>query len=405
MIMRKGFFAAALLTASASQSLASEVGPAERYFAAKEGITLEQASERLELRMETGFVVNRLIKEFGSRYAGFDFSESPMTVKFKLTGEQPENSRYEVTRAGIVKVVFQAGAPHSIRELDAALLSGDLNQAFPNAKGIGIDQRSGEIVVTLPAGPERGRSSRRDLLPIPPSLGLPVRIEVTRVPSRLLAGQPVRAGGRAVNNGDWCTFGFRAYTEDGTPGYITAAHCPDLLRYESAIGSSDNVVANLPVDSNRSRWDASHDVQWHPVASPLDATWTIFSQYGASAASMPEPFPELVQGWENLLILCHRGTRTNWSCGVLSRERYQPSSNVCNGQTCSSDWLQVAPSGAIEDLLCDGGDSGGPVVANGNIPIGIATAAESEGPLPGQCTHLVVMSLSRVKSGIGVDVR
>lgn len=403
--MKKRILAAAFFAAFSSQSIASEVGPAERYFAAQEGISIERATERLALRMETGRVVNRLIKEFGERYAGFDFSESPMIVKFKLTGNQAENSRTEVTSAGPVRVVFQHGAPHSIDELEIALRSGKLNQIFPDAEGMGIDQRSGEILVTLSESQGHDPAMKREATPLSSALGLPVRIELTKASSKLLARQPIRAGGRAVNNADWCTFGFRAYAEDGTPGYITAAHCPDLLRYESAVGSNDNVVANLPADASRSRWDASHDVQWHPVLAPLEATWTIFSSYGASPSSMPDPFPELVRGWENLLVLCHRGTRTNWSCGVLSRESYQPAAKVCNGQTCSSDWLQVAPTGAIEDLLCDGGDSGGPVVANGNVPIGIATAALSEGPLQGQCEHLVVMPLSRVKSGIGVDVR
>lgn len=271
-----------LLLILASPSATAEppvAGPAEHYLAERDGISLDEASRRLEVRMEAGRAVHELIEEFRDRYAGFDYSEQPMVVRFRLTGAAPEPVRRVATPAGLIIVKFENGAHHSISDLQAVVKSGRVNEIFPEASGVGVDPRSAEIYVRI-RDDGTIRAYEQEERSVSSLLGVPLRIDRTQAKAAPAAVQAVRAGGRAVNNGSFCTFGFRAVAEDGTAGYITAGHCPDVLRYESIPGSGDVVSVNLPVDSSRKRWDAGHDVQWHPVPAPLDATWTIFSRYG-----------------------------------------------------------------------------------------------------------------------------
>lgn len=367
---------------------------------------MDESSHRLSLRMEAGRLVSKMIPEFRVRYAGNDFTESPMVVTIRLTGSKQVPSRRFTTDHGPIIIQFSTGATHSIEQLKDVLRSAKLREMLPEAGGMGIDIKKGALYANIPDD-YTGRAYSAEQVEIEQLLGVPIQLRKTRTATRTLALDPARAGARAVNNNNFCTFGFRAYTPAGAPGLITAGHCVDLLRYESVPGSGDNVITNLPVDPARRRFDAGHDVQFHPLPSTMDATWTIFmNHFGSEAvASLAEPWPEIVEGWAGFLILCHRGTRTGWSCGVLEDENHQPAPVACNNNTCTSDWLKISTASQANVLRCDGGDSGGPVVTNGLIPVAIATSAETEGPLDGQCISLVAMSLSKTQAAIGVTVK
>jgi hypothetical protein len=404
--MKKWIFLFLVSAANSAQAQTPPpgVGPAELHFAALNGISIEESSRRLNLRMEAGRVTSAIMSEMKGRYAGHDFSEEPMRVTIRLTGSSDEPRRLFHTPYGAVEVLFEGGAPHSMEQLRSVVRSGKLRQLLPDADGIGVDVKKGVLYVAIPdEGAVKAATIEND--EIQSLLGVPVEFRRSHSKTRSLAGSPVRAGGRAVNNHDFCTFGFRAYSPSGEAGFVTAAHCPDLLRYESVPGNTENVVLNLPVDPARSRWDAAHDVQWHPMPANADATWTIFMNYFGSEAiaALADPLTELIDGWEGFLILCHRGTRTGWSCGVLDELHHQPANNVCNNQACTDNWMRFS-SAAPQELLCDGGDSGGLVVMNGLIPVAIVSAADSEGPHPGQCNSIIAMPLGRVQDAIGVIV-
>ncbi|MGZ0024468.1 hypothetical protein [Stenotrophomonas sp. S4] len=402
-IVLVGLVAQCATNASAAARALVE-GPAERHFAAINGITADESSRRLSLRMEAARLTGQIVSEMKGRYAGHDFSEEPMRVTVRLTGISHEPRRRFQTPYGVVEVLFEGGHLHSIEQLRSVLRSGKPRQLVPDADGVGVDVRRGVLYITVPNdGALRAASAER--LEIERFLGVPTELRATSSRDRPLAALPIRSGGRAVNNSAFCTFGFRAYSPSGEAGIITAAHCPDLLRYESIPGNSDNVVLDLQVDPSRIRWDAANDVQWHPMPNSANATWSIFMNYFGSetVASLAEPLTDLVDGWQGFLILCHRGTRTGWSCGVLDDLHYQPGSSVCNNQECTDNWMKFSSS-PPQELLCDGGDSGGPVVTNGLMPVAIVSGADSEGPLPGQCNYVIAMPLGRVQDAIGVKV-
>lgn len=183
---------------------------------------------------------------------------------------------------------------------------------------------------------------------------------------------------------------------------ITAAHCPDLLRYENFEDPTGDkfISLTLEVGAGKSIWDGSHDVQWHPVPSPYVADFSVFAgsttEYGARAltGSVQSPTEASVG-----TAVCHRGTRTGYSCGYIDMVDYAPGTSACNYRVCESTWMMVSGP----NMLCDEGDSGGPVFS-GARAYGIATSASTEGPSLGQCEYLVAMPLSKTKD-IGVIVR
>lgn len=94
--------------------------------------------------------------------------------------------------------------------------------------------------------------------------------------------------------------------------------------------------------------------------------------------------------------VCHRGTATGYSCGLVSVTNYQPTySGACGTQTCSAVWVQVA---GAADTACYGGDSGGPVFAS-QTAFGLMKGASFSGSAKGQCNWFIYMSTDFLPTG------
>ena len=214
---------ALLTTAANAQSSTTPIGPAEQFYSELHGISSGESTRRLGIRMEAGRLVSNIIPEFRGRYAGNDFIESPMVVTIRLKGNEQIPSRRFTTEYGPVVIRFSTGATHSIEQLKDVLRSGRLREILPEAGGMGIDIKKGELYANI-HDDYTGKAYSAERAEIEQLLGVPVQLRKTRAVTRNLALDPVRAGGRAVNNNNFCTFGFRAYTPAGAPGLITAGH-------------------------------------------------------------------------------------------------------------------------------------------------------------------------------------
>lgn len=392
-----------------SQQVTPSTDPVVQAFAQHEGLTTQEADRRLRLRIAAGEELARILDGMPDRFAGKSFTENPMIVTVRLTGTEPVPSRTMSTVYGTITYRFTVGATHSLTQLKQIVKSGKVAELFPEHQGIMIDGQRGVIVVELPSTDferiyvDEEKNARR-------VLSAPIELKKSSGRSKLLSAPQTRAGGRAVSNNSYCTFGFRAYDSDEKPGLITAAHCLPTLRYEPIPGSGDTATVVLDVDPDRRRFDAGHDVQWHPVpaSSGFEASWTTFTKLNGfnTIGYLGKVRPDLLrETLEGLLVLCRAGTRTGYSCGTLTSVNAEPESNTCNFQSCTSDWIKVEDLAGPYDLLCDAGDSGGPLVSVDLDAVAIVTSAKTNGSEIGDCDYLIGMSLAKVHSAIGVTVR
>ena len=343
-------------------------------YAAQFQVSVLEATRRLRAQQQSVKATDEIAKEFASRLAGISIEHSPeYRIVVLLTGTEPVADR----SASGVPIVFHTGARTTRAQAILAMRQHliDLRTELPGARGAGYDQRTGEVVLLVPAadvdrfGADAIKNRAEQVS------GVPVRIVINDL---LEQNMGVDGGGRVegvssvTGRRNVCTSGF-AVTNGTRTGIATAAHCPDELTYYD----KDGTTTTLPFVSQDGL--AYRDVQIN--IAPEAAQPLFYADRGADSL-------RAVTTWRNRDstragdFVCHFGESSGFSCAEVELTDYAPPGTLCGGP-CEPTWVTVrGPS-------CVPGDSGGPVFS-GDIAFGIAKGINRTPS--GQCRFYYYMS-------------
>lgn len=362
---------------TASQSIAEDSAA----YAARHSVPIEEAERRLRAQQDSVLVTDRIAAALGHRLAGISIEHRPhYRILVLLTGVDPVSDQATLAAGTPVPVVFQLGASASRDRIVAAMRARRpaLKAQLPNARGMGIDQRTGELVLFVnPADARRfGLQAIEDRAE---SLtGVPVRVAIAG-----RAGDLVRGGARLVGidpasgRRHGCTTGF-VVTDGARTGVVTAAHCPDSLVYQPPDG------APIPLGFVGG-WGVGHqDVQIH-TATAGEPLFYANRARGSLRRLESARRRETVRAGE---FACHWGEGSGYSCAEVELTDYAPPGELCGGP-CEPVWVTVTGPG------CKSGDSGGPVFS-GTAGFGILKGGSG---IAGRCNFYYYMPLDFLPDG------
>ena len=352
------------------QALAADAGQYSAHFA----VSPAEALRRLKAERDSLAATEAIAREFSNRLAGISIEHSPeFRIVVLLTGEQPIADR---TSSG-VPIVFKMGAKATHEEAVAAMRRHliDLRNELPGERGVGYDQRSGQVVLLVTPADAALLGADTIQARAEALSGVPVRVVVNDLDeSNMTVDGGTRVEGVNVMTGrrNRCTTAF-VVTNGETNAITTAAHCPDQLTYTDRAGTS----FTLPMIGS---WGAAYrDVQINGSADSPDPLF--YSDEGAG--SLRE-----VETWQNVAstrageFVCHYGESSGYSCSTVDLTDYAPPGDLCGGP-CSPTWVTV------RGPACIPGDSGGPVFI-GDVALGIAKGINRDSA--GRCEFYYYMS-------------
>lgn len=207
-------------------------------YARRTGVDPAEAVQRLRAQEESVAATDRIAAQYADRLAGIAIEHAPMfRIVVLLTGSQPVAARF-VRAGGLdVPILFRTGATATRATLADAIVRhrAAIRSVLPPTQGMGVDMRTGELVVLVAGIDDWDRvDAEAELGEL---TGVPVSVRVGDEQLRdmsvdggsRLAGVDPRDGRRYV-----CTTGF-VVTDAVRTGIVTAAHCPDALTgYDSA---------------------------------------------------------------------------------------------------------------------------------------------------------------------------
>jgi hypothetical protein len=354
-------------------------------YAARYGVDRPEALRRLLAQEGSVAATDQIRERFRERLAGISIEHSPaFRFVVLLTGPEPVPDGTVFAGGMNVPIVYRTGAPATQEQLVEAMIRhrNALRTAMPNAQGMGVDQRTGELVLLVQAEGAYPRGIAALDRELEELTGVPIRIRVLERPDEDLS---VDGGSRVVGidpaNGRRyaCTTGF-VVTDGQRTGIVTAAHCPDMLTYLGPDGSE------VPLEFVNG-WGARYqDVQIHVSAVP---------QQPRFYADTSKTKLRTLTSWRNRTstrageAVCRRGETTGYSCSEVELTDYAPPRELCAGP-CDPVWVSVTgPS-------CRGGDSGGPVFS-GTTAFGIVKGGNYG--RTGTCNFYYYMSTDYLPEG------
>ncbi len=354
-------------------------------YAARYAVAPEQAAYRLRALEETVAATDAIAERFGDRLAGIAVEHAPtFRIVVLLTGRARVAAERLYAAGIVVPVVYRTGAVATRGQVVAAIErhQAAIRALLPHPPGLGIDQRTGEMVVTLNRA-DVGAYGRDALLTdLTLMTGVPVRLRAVDLPG---ADAAVDGGARVVgvSAADGrryiCTTGF-VVSDGARAGVATAAHCPDALAHVGADGRE------LPL-SYVDGWGWGYqDVQLHLSPEPLRP---LFHADTAKAISRPVTGARARRSTRAGDFVCHRGERSGYSCAEVELTDFAPSGDLCGG-ACTPTWVTVAGP------TCRSGDSGGPVFI-GTTAVGLLKGASYDAG--GGCNFYYYMSTDFLPEG------
>lgn len=393
-VLKARLTVAALLLASAAPAMA-QVAPAvprvqttvealaqdATEYARLNGVGLDEAMRRLRAQESSVAATDRIQTLHRDRLAGISIEHSPdYRIVVLLTGSEPVPDETIAAGGMTLPIVFRTGATATRDEIVAAMTDhrAGIRALAPRARGMGLDPRTGELVLLIHASDDRdGLAAELEAL-----TGVPVRVRrLDGVDADLTAEGGWRVEGTDPDNGRlyYCTTGF-VVTDQARTGIVTAAHCPDTLSYRAADG------ADIPLEFV-GQWGARYqDVQVHVTEAAQEPLFHADKERGAVRR---------LTSWRNRAstragdAVCHRGESTGYSCSLVELTDFAPPGELCGGP-CDPTWVTV--SGPV----CRGGDSGGPVF-NGAIAFGIVKGGNYS--RSGRCNFYYYMSTDYLPEG------
>jgi streptogrisin C len=367
------------------QSAVDALAQDAREYARQRGVTLEEAMSRLRAQQESVPTTDRIAATYRDRLAGIVVEHDPAyRIVVLLTGSDPVPDQSVLAGGRVVPIVFRTGALATRDEILAAIAAhqADIRASLRDPPGMGVDPRTGELVVLVSAADRDANGADLLRAEFEALTDVPVRILALDRPDtnfELYGGARVESVDHVKRLRYACTTGF-VVTDGMRTGLLTAAHCPDTLSYVDPAGQ------RVPLDFV-GQWGARYqDVQVHASAAALRPLF-----YTDAAKTMLRP----VTSWRNRTstragdFVCHRGETTGYSCALVELVDYAPSGDLCGGP-CTPDWVVVAgPS-------CHAGDSGGPVFS-ATIAFGIVKAGSYRPD--GTCNFYYYMSTDYLPPG------
>ncbi|MDE0878466.1 MAG: hypothetical protein OSB00_07335 [Sphingomonas bacterium] len=349
-------------------------------YAALAGVPI--ASARIALASQLGSIpaTDALAREFSARLVGIAFDHEPSpAISVLLTGEEAVEPR-TIRAGGIdIPVLFRTGAAASESELIAAIAThqADIRASLSTPPGMGIDSRTGDVVILVSEADARTGIAQLTAR-FAAMMGVPVRIERATMPSNMAIVGGSRVVGAKVSGGPRyaCTTGY-AVTDGARGAMLTAAHCPDTLRYVDRDG---HVTPLTYLD----QWGWGYqDVQVNTSEVPVSPYF-----FADTAKSLLRPVMARQSRASTRVgdIVCHRGERTGYSCARVIMTNFAPAGDLCGG-ACLPTWVAVAGP------TCLAGDSGAPVFI-GTIALGIVKGGTYRAD--GTCSIYYYMSLDYV---------
>ena len=379
---------AALATASPAWAQ-PEVQSAERAlaqdaaeYARLHGLDSEEALRQLRAETESVAALEGIRSAYAERLAGVAVLHQPdFHIRVLLTGEAAVADAVIESGGMTVPVRFRSGARATTQQLAAAIARHrDAIDAIVDHSGIGVDQRTGEIVVV--AGPEN--LARRSVEDVTADLSALTRVPVRiRILGRAQTADAGISGGRRVEGNEpsdgrryFCTTGF-VVTNGTRTGIVTAAHCPDSVTYRDAAGTQ------VPLEF-AGGWGSRHqDVQLHVGASEHKP---VFRASDLDRPQLGQRPRDRTRAGETV---CHRGEASGYSCSIVDLTDFAPPGELCGGK-CTPTWVSVAGPN------CRSGDSGGPVFS-GTTAFGILKG--SNYAPDGRCNFYFYMSTDYLPPG------
>lgn len=369
---------------SPAEALAQDAGE----YARLTGVAPEEALRRMRAQQESVAVTSRIREVYRDRLAGISIEHDPdYRIVVLLTGSAPVPDQWIFAGGMNVPILFRTGASATSEQIVSAMARHReaIKAAIPTASGMGLDPRSGELVLMIRAA-DAGLhgvdvlDARMEAL-----TGVPVRLRVldrVDVDSSMEGGSRLEGIDPANGRRYACTTGF--VVSDGTrTGIVTAAHCPDTLIYYSPGGGA------IPLSFD-GQWGAGYqDVQVH---ASREAQQPLF--YADSRKSIMRPVTGARGRVETRAgdFVCRRGETSGYSCSQVDLTDYAPPGDLCGGP-CDPVWV-MAPGPS-----CKGGDSGGPVFS-GTIAFGIMKGANYS--RTGTCNFYYYMSVDYLPAGWGL---
>ena len=350
-------------------------------YADRYGVTLDVAEARLRAQAGLGEFVDRIRAAYADRLAGIAVEHRPQyRVVVLLAGGDPVPSGTVVLAGLGVPVVYRNDAVATIETIRRAIVrhQADIRAALVDPPGLGVDQRTGALVVTV---------SGRDASMAGPGTLEGAFSKLTGVPVEIMVPGPTQnlalAGGERLDATDpiarhryTCTAGFTV--TNGTQTAIsTAAHCPDRL----------TTAGGVPLALLGAWGSGSQDVQIHRSPTPPMPAFQVGTEAVVRPVTGVGTRARTVAGD----FVCHQGYRRGESCAEVVATDFAPPGDLCAGP-CPPDWVAVAGP------ECEHGDSGGPVF-DGTIALGIFKGASFR---DGRCSLYYYMSLDALPPGWSV---
>ncbi|HYW17240.1 MAG TPA: hypothetical protein VE891_13945 [Allosphingosinicella sp.] len=375
------------------QTVEQSIAIDAEWYARSQGVTKEEAIRRLRIQREMGDVIDRMRSQYQGRLAGIVIEHKPAyRLKLRLTGSEAVAAQSVSLGGSTLPIAFEIGAPATVDALVASIQSNlpALKTLFPTLDGIGTDESTSQIVLTVYA-PDAvtATAAKAKEAQVAELLKLPFRIETTTV-REVLAD--VRGGARiAASGGGYCTTGFVVKNTSGTTGVATAGHCEGMDTYYNPSGTTipTTIVASSEIV------DADQDVEVH--TSGYVERPEFYADTTDSARVLTGRRYKTSTGFGD--NVCHRGVRTLYSCGLVKQTNYTPLDSAgnparCGAVACGPYYVRVEGP----ELACYQGDSGGPVFAS-TVAFGLLKTAAATGTLPGQCIRMTYMSTDSLPTG------
>ncbi|HEX8062036.1 MAG TPA: hypothetical protein VF535_02365 [Allosphingosinicella sp.] len=159
-----------------------------------------EAARRLRLQEVSASHVSKLRREFSDRLAGLYLeSEGDYRIVLRLKGAEPVPDRWIGSGGDRMRIQFLAGAPATLEETleKVADSMAAIGARLPGLMGVGVDERTGEVLLDVQAAGEEAGRARAAEARLERLLGNPVRLLLSssalsdgRPPSRPLPNPP-----------------------------------------------------------------------------------------------------------------------------------------------------------------------------------------------------------------------
>ena len=364
------------------QALAQDAGEYGRLY----GVAPDEALRRLHAQHDSIPATDAIAERYRNRLAGISIQHRPdYRIVVYLTGDEAVPDQRIRAGGMIVPITFRTGAKASRERVVWAITyhQAAINAALPSPPSMGLDPRTGELVViagTAVAAQQGGAAALDAKLTA--LTGVPVQVRVmerTDVNLGLHGGSRVDGIDPANGKRYRCTTGF-AVRDATRSGITTAAHCLDDMTYYAPDRSTTPL-------SFVGQWGwGYHDVQIFAGAAPERPLI-----YSDTARTVERPVERQVSRPSTRAgdFVCHRGESSGYSCAEVELVDFAPAGDLCGG-ACLPTWVAVAGP------TCKGGDSGGPVFS-GTTAYGVVKGASYR--RDGSCAFYFYMSLDYLPAG------